>query len=99
MVQGQHAQKDPKTPYQPRAGTVAMCLTSQAVQEIEIWRIEVPGQPGQKTRPYLQNKQRKKGWKCGPRSRSPALQVQSPEFFSLTTKKKKKEQIRKCCRS
>jgi hypothetical protein len=34
----------------------------------------------EKAGPYLQNNHRKKGWRCGSRSRAPARQEQSPEF-------------------
>jgi hypothetical protein len=41
-------------------------------------------QPGQKVRPYLQNNQGQKGWRCGSSSPAPALQTQSPKSNTHT---------------
>jgi hypothetical protein len=37
--------------------------------DAEIGRVEVPGWPAQKVRPYLKNNQRLKGWSCGSNSK------------------------------
>jgi hypothetical protein len=47
-----------------KLGTGGSCLLSQAIWEAEIRRITVPGQQGQKIRPYLSEKGRE--WWCMP---------------------------------
>jgi hypothetical protein len=44
-------------------------------------------------RPHLQNIQSKMAWRCGSRSRVPALQAQSPEF-KLHYHQKRKIQLK-----
>jgi hypothetical protein len=58
-------------------------LSFQVTREVEIRRISVPGQSGQKERPYLKNNQSKKDWRCT------CLANVNPEFKPQYSQKKK----------
>jgi hypothetical protein len=48
---------------------------------------------GQKAKPYLHNRQSKKGWMHGSSGRAPASKARSPEFTPLYHKKKRKRSL------
>jgi hypothetical protein len=55
----------------------------------EIAKTAVQGQPGQIVhKPHLQNNQSKMDWRCGSRTKTPALQVQSSELKPQSNQKK-----------
>jgi hypothetical protein len=55
-------------------------------------RLRMEASPGKwLLRPYFQNNQSKKDWRCGSTGKAPALHVQSPEFKLQSQKKKKRK--------
>jgi hypothetical protein len=52
-----------------------------------------PGWPGQKMRPYFQNKQSKKGWRHGSKRRASAWHHEALNSNSSSAKRRKKKRV------
>jgi hypothetical protein len=80
VVQGQPRQKvgEPSSQSINLVAVVITChLSYGRIPKKGDWGLEWPGQT---VRPYLQNNQSKKNWRCCLRGRGLAWQAQSPDF-------------------